>query len=457
MALTVWESECLVGGCNGVVVQKGLPNAEGYPSFTLNAYCVDHKQGGSKAAAGYDATFKRMQADYDAATPEEKARIDAKKAALVERARQREIVRRTAYRIEAQDASLPEQRKRWERQLRMAVECGAKTVEALARKRGRSAADTQKRIAESRIRIERKWVREWDAAHPEAPFYHGPDYAGPSTTAVVHSPCQAHLRPPPVSAPPVSAPAPAQDAVARAEREYSAVFRVLSANATGATLENLDPEYKAILTWAANQANGAPVFDRISSNKPTEADASAIVALFERLPMAPTLEWEGAWRMAHRLGHLYTDPQRRNREGVRVTGLEDAFNAAFGWQPGHNCYHSQTEDKLLAKALHESRAQLVKASATLDRVREQMEELPLLALMEDVAQVEADLVAQEIEAQESLERIQRQRERMLRRKAERDLDDATQKALREKHKEPDCPIPAYLYQRGAGQDSDYNP
>ena len=193
VALAVWESECLVGGCDGVVVQKGLPNSEGYPSFILNAYCADHKQGGPKAAAGYDATFKRVQADYDAATPEEKARIDAKKAALVDAARKRENERLAIGQARQTSASLPEQRKAWERRLRMAVDCGAKTVEALARKRGRSASDIQKRVAESGVRIERKWMGEWNAAHPESPFYCGPSYSGPSTDAVVHSPVQAPL------------------------------------------------------------------------------------------------------------------------------------------------------------------------------------------------------------------------------------------------------------------------
>ena len=414
------------------------------------------------------ATRERRKVEYAAASAAERAAIDAKKAAIAEGARLKALYRRETEGCAEQHLDLSTQRELHRERAVEALRAGTWSVISQAHKRGWGAAEVEKRIAASRTRVWDKWMCQWNAAHPEARIEDAvPPYVGPAID-VPAAPVQAPASAPPVkpvSAPPVKpvsapsapAPAPAQDAVARAKREYSAAFRVLSANATGGTLENLCPEYKAILTYTANQANGTPVFDRISSNKPNDNDASAIVDLFERMPLAVTLEWEGAWRMAHRLGSRYADRQLANREGARVNKVEAAFNAAFGWQPGHNCYHYPTEDALLAKALKESRAELAKAAATLDKVREQMEELPLRALMEDVAQIEADLMAQEIAAQESLERIQRQREPMLRRKAERDLDDATQKALRERHKEPDCPIPAYLYQRGVGQDSDYNP
>ena len=437
--LGVWDSECIVPDCGEFVEYVGVARENGTPmrlSARKPEYCETHKfgRGGRHPAtpkqaawfkernkgrrdhwltvlkAGREKAAQNRKEKYENASPEERLQLAALKKEQMkpwlEACAAGREKRKAAY-----VAATPEE------QVRIRAEGRAKIkpwLEACAKGRVLRSAAYQAASPEKQARMLADALAVVNATHGTP--------AKPKATA---------------SAPPVTASAPPPTAAevegVRARREANAVYNLLAAHTAPATPtpENISPEYLALYRWVAKRIGKEPVFG-IKTPPPTPADASAIVALFERMPLAVTLEWEGAWRMAHRVvKNLHTDRQLANREEARVNVREQAFNDAFGWQPGHNCYWRPTEEKLLEKALKESKPELVRASATLDRVRKQVEELPVRALTEDVAQAEVDLMAQEIEAEEALARVQERRKPMQDRKAE---FDAEKKAAEQKHK-----------------------
>ena len=461
----VWEGACVVPGCSASLEWRTRAQPLGRPlQGNPPRYCHAHHGGrlgeapsaqerewfAEKNAAkkerwvaicaeGRKKAAQARKEKYEKAGPEEKTRMALERAARVKKWSDACIQgrREARARRKEEEAHLP-----FEEQERIKAEKRAKIkpwLEACAKGRVARSLAYQTAGAEEKARLMADALAKVNAPTVNAPTANAP---APAPTASAPAPAPTANAPAPrqpvtVSAPPVTASAPPPTAAevegVRARREANAVYNLLAAHTAPATPtpENISPEYLALYRWVAKRIGKEPVFG-IKTPPPTPADASAIVALFERMPLAVTLEWEGAWRMAHRVvKNLHTDRQLANREEARVNVREQAFNDAFGWQPGHNCYWRPTEEKLLEKALKESKPELVRASATLDRVRKQVEELPVRALTEDVAQAEVDLMAQEIEAEEALARVQERRKPMQDRKAE---FDAEKKTAEEKHK-----------------------